>query len=66
MTDRTGQTWEEHGTIFVVVGPPIETEWYDRHPVCILLGNDRVMTEERFMEEGEISWESFPYMIRIA
>ncbi len=64
MTNRTGQTWEEYGVIFVVVGPPVKTEVYDRHPVCIL-NSSEVARGEKFVDEGAIPWEDFPYMIRI-
>ena len=63
--NRTGQTWEEHNVVFVVTGPPIPCEWYDRHPVCFLVGPDRVMSEEKYMDEGTIPWENFPYMTRL-
>lgn len=65
MTDRTGQTWEEHDVIFVVVGPPAKTEPYDRHPVCVLNRSDRSAREERFVDEGDIPWEELPYMTRL-
>lgn len=66
MINRKGQTWQEQDRIFVVVGPPTMTEHYNRHPVCFLdAAEERVMKEEKFVDEGEISWEDLPYMTRI-
>lgn len=66
MTDRTNQVWEEHGTVFVVVGPPTITEFYERHPVCVLsTASDGSRAEEKFVDEGAIHWEGMPYMRRL-
>jgi hypothetical protein len=66
VTDRRGQTWQEGDRIFVVVGPPVVTSFYERHPVCFLDADRRVMDEEKHMDEGEIAWEEMPYMTRIS
>ncbi len=65
MINRKGQTWQEQDRIFVVVGSPTTTEHYDRHPVCFLDAEARIMREEKFVDEGDIPWEDLPYMTRI-
>lgn len=66
MNDRTGQTWEEHGSIFVVVAPAELTDDWRRHPVRFLDKAANVRDDERHVDEGEIPWESHPYMTRIS
>lgn len=61
---RVGQTWQENDKIFVVVGPPVSRDFWDRHPVCYL--DDKETGAETFVDEGEIAWESQPYMQRLA
>lgn len=66
MTDRSGQTWQEGERIFIVVGPPTNTGFYDRHPVCFIDAESKqVMSEEKHVDEGELPWEMHPYMTRI-
>lgn len=65
--DRTGQTWAEHGVMFLVVGPPTHNEGvgFDLHPVCVLDGGEIVRESETTMHEGDIPWEKMPYMQRV-
>lgn len=65
--DRTGQTWAEHGVVFVVVGAPSfdEGTGCELHPVCVLDGANVVKDSESVMFEGDIPWERMPYMQRV-
>lgn len=66
-TNRTGQTWAEHGVMFVVVNAPRfdEGSGCDVHPVCVLDGGNVVRESETLMLEGDIPWEKMPYMTRV-
>lgn len=65
MTSRKGQTWQELDRIFVVVGEPVATAHYNRHPICFLDADAQVVKEEKFVDEGDIPWEALPYMTRL-
>jgi len=66
MKDRTGETWQENDKIFVVVGSPTNNEMWARHPVCYLDDTEVKLVDENYVDEGDITWESQPYMVRIA
>ena len=66
MKDRTGETWQENDKIFVIVGSPVSNELWSRHPVCYLDDKGVKLVDEHFVDEGDISWESQPYMQKLA
>ncbi len=65
MVDRTGQTWQEDTKIFVVVGPPVNRGFWERHPVCFLDDESEEAFDQCFIDEGGLPWEKQPYMRRL-
>ncbi len=61
--DRKGQVWAEGDRVFIVTTAPRDVTLWSQHSVCRLDGESE--TVEETVDEGDITWESLPYMRRL-